>query len=257
MKKYTLHRFGLFSLLKFGFVTGLIASFPVIGFFIISGWRTAINLWEWLITYEIVIPFRLLMMDEITLNARQMLQGWEPLTYLEAIADLGWLQIILYIFVFTLLAGIWTALVAVTSGLGFNLLAWLTGGLQISLSEDSGQVQSPQQRPQLRIQKPLLETPMRSQPPIKGPRLKITDPIQRVIPITSPSTLIGSGPDCAVHLDGLQPKHAQLSYEDGRYLLYDYSRGSTMVQGRVINGVNMVKDGFLIQLGHYNMVFRY
>jgi hypothetical protein len=252
MKKYTLHRFGLFSLLKFGFVTGLIASFPVIGFLIISGWRTAIELWEWVTTYEIVIPFRLLMMDEITLNAQQMLRGWEPLNYLEAIANLGWLQIILYIFVFTLLAGIWTALVGVASGLGFNLLAWLTGGLQISLSEDAVQVQSQQ-----RIQKPIPAQLARAQPTVKGPRLEITDPIQRVVPITSPATLIGSGPDCAVCLDGLHPKHAQLSYEDGRYLLYDYSQGSTMVQGRVINGVNMVKDGFLIQLGHYKMVFRY
>jgi len=254
MKKYTLHRFGLISLIKFGFITGLIASFPVIGFLIICGWRTAINLWEWLITYEIVIPFRLLMMDEITLNARQMLRGWEPLNYLETIANLGWLQIILYIFVFTLLAGIWTALVGAASGLGFNLLAWLTGGLQISLSEVEVQVQPP---PQQRIQKPLSEPPARVQTSVNGPRLEITDPIQRVMPVTSQVTLIGSGPDCAIRLDGLHPKHAQLSYEDGRYLLYDFSQGSTMVQGRVIDGVNMVKDGFLIQLGHYSIVFRY
>jgi hypothetical protein len=250
MKKYTLHRFGLFSLLKFGFVTGLIASFPVISFLVISGWRTAINLWDWLTTYEIVIPLRLLLIDEISLNAREMLRGWEPLNSLETIANLGWLQIILYILVFTLLAGIWTALVGVVSGLAFNLLAWLTGGLQISLSEDAVQVQS-------RLQKPIPEAPVRIQAPVKGPRLKITDPIQRVIPVTSQVTIIGSGPDCGVRLEGLQPKHAQLSYEDGRYLLRDYSQGSTLVQGRLINGVNMVKDGFLIQLGPYHMVFLY
>ena len=201
-------------------------------------------------TYEIVIPLRLLIIDEISLSAREMLRGWEPLNSLEAIANLGWLQIILYIFVFTLLAGIWTALVGVVSGLAFNLLAWLTGGLQISLSEDAvqGQSRSPKALP-----KPPVPTPA----PVQGPRLKITDPIQRVIPITSQVTLIGSGPDCGIRLEGLQPEHAQLSYEEGRYLLRDFSQGSTMVQGRLINGVNMVKDGFLIQIGPYHMVFRY
>jgi hypothetical protein len=266
MKTYTLHRFGLFSLLKFGFVTGLVASFPVISFMVISAWRTAINFWDWLVNFEIVIPLRLLLADEISISALEMLRGWPPIETLEAIAGQNWLQIILYILILTFLAGVWTALVGFFSGLAFNLLAWLTGGLQLKMSggdDQPVQMSSPSPHPmkafpgsQGPIQSPPARQALSSVPP-SGPYLEIIAPVQQIVPITAVNTLIGSGPECAISLDDLQPRHAQLSYEEGRYLLRDFSQGKTLVQGHIVEGINMIKDGFQIQLGHYHMIFRY
>jgi predicted component of type VI protein secretion system len=52
------------------------------------------------------------------------------------------------------------------------------------------------------------------------------------------------------------PRHAQISLEQGRYILYDFSQGQSQVQGQIVRGPNMLKDGFLIHLGQYAITFR-
>jgi hypothetical protein len=250
MKNYTLHRINLFSLLKFGFGTGLIVSFPLVSLFIISAWRTIIAFVDWLETLEIVIPVPFLVISEITVDVMDLLRGWQFLDALETIAALGWIRIILLIIIMTLVLGVMLALVSVFSGVIFNLLALFTGGLRLSLSEEAVQDRGTSQKPV-----PVVSPQHQRQ--VTGPRLEITSPIRRVVPVSSLETLIGSGPECALRLDGLQPHHAQISYENGRYILRDFSQGDAKVQGHVVDGTNMIRDGFSIQIGQYSMIFRH
>ncbi len=243
----------------------MIVAFPMVCLMIISIWRTAVNLLEWLTNFEIVIPLKFLLLDEISINAMEVLRGWQPIEYLQTVAGQNWLRITLYIILITFLAGVWTALVGFFSGLAFNALAWLTGGLQISVSGEMeyvelGSRQSPPPFLTLPNNNKSTRTPQKRIETLSstssGPRLEIISPIQRISPITNAGTFIGSSPDCEIMLDNLKPRHAQISYEEGRYILRDFSQGETMVQGFVVNGVNMIKDGFLIQLGHYRMIFK-
>jgi hypothetical protein len=248
MKTYTLHRINLFFLLKYGFVMGLIVAFPLVSLSIIYLWGTAIEVITWLRDFQLSIPVPLL--SDIEINGLALLQDLEIIVIIQDFASLTWTGIILRILVATLVAGILTSLVAWFSGVVYNLLSWLTGGMKLTLSEGTAQVQAASPQPQVAAKPQVVAQPA-------GPRLEVTAPVQRVIPITSQETLIGSSPECVIQLDGLQPRHALLSYEDGRYVLRDYSQGQTQVQGRLINGVNMVRDGFLIQIGPYSMIFRY
>jgi hypothetical protein len=249
MKNYTLHRINLFSLLKYGFGTGLIVSFPLVSLSIISAWRIIIAFVDWLETLEFVIPVPFLVISEITVNVMNLIRGWQFIDALVTIAALGWIRIILLIIVMTLVSGVLVALAVVFSGAIFNLLALFTGGLRLSLSEEAVQDRGVSQKPESLISP-------QNQRQVTGPRLEIVSPIRQVIPVSSLETLIGSGPECALRLDGLQPSHAQLSYENGRYILRDFSQGDIKVQGHPVDGVNMVRDGFNIQIGQYSMIFR-
>lgn len=248
MKTYTLHRINLFFLLKYGFVMGLIAAFPLVSLVMVYLWGTANDIITSLREFQLTIPVPLL--ADIEINGLAVLQDVEVVRTIQDFAELTWMGIILRILVATLVAGILTALVVWFSGGVYNLLSWLTGGMKLTLSEGVAQVREAAHQPQVAARPP-------AQAPVTGPRLEVTAPVQRVFPITSQETLIGSSPECGIQLEGLQPRHAQLSYENGRYILRDYSQGHTQVQGRVINGMNMVRDGFLIQLGPYSMTFRY
>jgi len=218
----------------------------VISILVIGVWGTANDIMIWLREIELSIPVPLF--SDINLNLMDLLQGVEIIEAIEGFAELTWMQIIGRILSGTIIAGILAALAAFFCGGIFNLLALVTGGMKVSLKEGAVEIKEFKNQPTVQPKK---------QPQITGPRLEITSPVQRVFPVASHKTLIGSSPECALQLDDLQPNHALLSYEAGRYLLQDYSQGNTQVQGRVINGVNMVKDGFLIQIGPYKMTFRY
>ena len=250
MKTYTLHRLDLFSLFKFGFFSGLIASLPPICILTLLAWSIVVSMAKWLgnLTYTIPIPFPGI--SGISVDGVDLLHAHELLTSLEVWAALGWLRVLLLVVGLTFAAGLWMGITAVISGLAFNLLAALSGGLQITLSESALQLQ------------PELAAPEQAAVSIAsarqrtGPCLEINSPIQRIVPITREVTLIGSGPECDLSLDDLQTRHAQLSYENGRYFLRDFSQGGSTVQGHIVHGMNMLRDGFVLQLGQYTMTFR-
>jgi hypothetical protein len=251
MKTYTLHRLDLFSLFKFGFFSGLIASLPPICILTLLAWSIVVSMAKWLgnLTYTIPIPFPGI--SGISVDGVELLHARDLLTILEVWAALSWLRGMLLVVGLTFAAGLWMGLTAVISGLAFNLLAALSGGLQMTLSERVLQV-----LPGLPVPEgaavPGIPVP---QPQQTGPRLEINSPIQRIVPITREVTLIGSGPECDLSLDDLQTRHAQLSYENGRYILRDFSQGKSQVQGHIVQGMNMVRDGFVLQLGQYTMTF--
>ncbi len=78
----------------------------------------------------------------------------------------------------------------------------------------------------------------------------------QIVAIAKASVIFGSDSSADIRLEGLQPRHAQLNLENGRYILRDLSGGQSWVQGRPVAGPNMVKDGFAIQFGKWTMIFR-
>ena len=88
------------------------------------------------------------------------------------------------------------------------------------------------------------------------PRLEIQEPWSFVYPLATAVILIGSDAACQLRLADLQPRHAQISYEDGRYILRDLSLGQSWVQGQTVQGPVYIQDGYFLQFGPYVMNFR-
>ncbi len=76
------------------------------------------------------------------------------------------------------------------------------------------------------------------------------------LPLRAGTMSFGSASGNAVVLDGLAPRHAELRFENNRYILYELGSGQTWVNERAIVGANMLKDGFRVRLGPYELVFR-
>jgi len=69
-------------------------------------------------------------------------------------------------------------------------------------------------------------------------------------------TTIGRGGDNDIVLDApsVSAHHAEIRYENGRYILYDKgSTNGTFVNGRRILGANMIKAGWTVQLGQVEL----
>ena len=80
----------------------------------------------------------------------------------------------------------------------------------------------------------------------------------RVSIVPGPTGRLGSQADNDVVLafGGIQPLHAEIRLEEGRYVIYDRSEGQVWVNARPIAGRNLLKDGFTIRLGEIDLVFR-
>ncbi|GIL15501.1 MAG: hypothetical protein BroJett039_06740 [Chloroflexota bacterium] len=79
------------------------------------------------------------------------------------------------------------------------------------------------------------------------------------IELTRPVTRIGSamGNDLVVPSARVAAYHAEIRIENGRYILHDVSNGmGVMVNGRAVQGSNMLKNGFQVTLGDVTFVFQ-
>jgi hypothetical protein len=94
------------------------------------------------------------------------------------------------------------------------------------------------------------------QPPApSGPWLAFgQDPNQRW-PLRPDCTRLGSAPDNTILLQGIAAHHAEIRFENGFFVLHDLAAGQTWVNDRLVAGRNMLKDGFRIRLGGYEMIF--
>ncbi len=88
------------------------------------------------------------------------------------------------------------------------------------------------------------------------PRLVSTLHPDVELPLEPTITRLGSASENDIVLPGAAPKHAEIRFEDGRAVLYDFSGGQTWVQGRPVRDANMLKDGFKVQFGPQEMVYR-
>ena len=88
-----------------------------------------------------------------------------------------------------------------------------------------------------------------------GPWLAMgQNPVQRW-PLRPDRTRLGSAADNDIVLPAAAQHHAEIRLENGVFVLYDQAAGQTWVNDRLVAGRNMLKDGFRIRLGNYEMIF--
>ena len=80
---------------------------------------------------------------------------------------------------------------------------------------------------------------------------------RQMIPLTKPTTTIGRqlGNDLVFHEEFLSRQHAEIVYEDGKYILHDkQSTSGTYVNGKKIERC-ILNSGDLISFANINLMF--
>jgi len=131
--KYTIRRISLAPLAKFGCLLGALVSLLPSLLCSLSALRLLGLVRHWLEGWqegEVEILGFIATLDFIKLL------GLEPvLKLLQDIGPVSWTFFILAVVVISLASGLLIALSVCVTGLGYNLLAWLTGGLAVELQE--------------------------------------------------------------------------------------------------------------------------
>jgi hypothetical protein len=131
--KYTIRRISLAPLAEFGCLLGTLASVLPSLLCGLSALRLLRLIRRWLEGWqegEIEILGFTAILDFVGLL------GLEPvLKLLQSIEPTSWTLLILAIVVVSVASGLLIALTVYVTGLGYNLLAWLTGGLVVELME--------------------------------------------------------------------------------------------------------------------------
>ncbi len=171
-----------------------------------------------------------------------------------------------------IIGGLLYGLAAAISALLYNLVASLSGGLLIGAEVVAAPVVQPQPAlPQPQALPPAQPqaaaippspgapavapgAPVGKAQPQAGPWLAVGVPPQHR-PLRPDRTRLGSAADNDIVVQGANPYHAEIRFEDGVYVLYDMAAGQTWVNNRLVAGRNMLKEGFVIRLAAQEMVF--
>jgi hypothetical protein len=131
--KYTVRRISLAPLAKFGCLLGILASLLPSLLCSLGALRLLDFIRRWLEDWqegEIEILGLTATLDFIELL------GLEPvLRFLQAVEPMSWTFLILAVVVMSVASGVLIALTIYVTGLGYNFLAWLTGGLVVELKD--------------------------------------------------------------------------------------------------------------------------
>ncbi|MBX3013616.1 MAG: FHA domain-containing protein [Caldilineaceae bacterium] len=240
MKAYAIRHVSLLSAFRFGFVIGATALL-IPG--ILAGIGTALliaGVEAWLGSWPEVSRFGLeiRLLELLNLTA---LAAW-----LERMVGWGWRFPLLIASLVVGLGGLSTGITTLLSATTYNFLAALSGGLVVDLEE----VRTvPQRPPAFSAYPPVAYSPR------VGPRLQATNSGQHW-PLTPAGVTLGSAANATIVLPGLAPRHAEIRFENNKhYVLYDFSSGQTWVEGRPIQGANLLKPGFRLRLGPHELVF--
>jgi len=131
--RYTIRRISLAPLAKFGCLLGTLVSLLPSLLCSLSALRLLVLARRWLEGWQEgeieILGFT------ATLDFIELL-GLEPvLRLLQAIGPMPWTFFILAIVIISVASGLLVALTVYVTGLGYNFLAWLTGGLVVELKE--------------------------------------------------------------------------------------------------------------------------
>ena len=131
--RYLIRRISLAPLAKFGCLLGTLFSFLPSLLCSLSALRLLGFVRRWLEGWQ-EGEFEIMGLTA-TLDFVELL-GLEPiLKLLQAVGPMPWTFLILAVVVMSVASGLLIALTVYATGLGYNLLAWLTGGLVIELKE--------------------------------------------------------------------------------------------------------------------------
>ncbi len=131
--KYRIQRVSTFSVARFGCLLGwIITVIPglVCG---LAAWQIAAAARDWLQSWE---GFDLSLLGfDYTLDLVDLLQLQDVITTLQIIENRALPLVILVLIVAAVGGGAVIALILVLLGWGYNLLAWLTGGVEVDLQQ--------------------------------------------------------------------------------------------------------------------------
>jgi len=267
--RYTIQNINAWSTFKFGAVIGCVLGFFP-GFTLGMTLRSLIHgLTAWLQSW-LVLDVPLLgsysLLDAVNLqNFLSQLQRWDRRS---------WLLVLLLTLLSIVMGGLLTGFFSAVAAALYNLIASFSGGIvvQADTLENSFFTIASASPSVLPPVAPVSPTPISSPPPpVVTPPSKpsvnpppdekvggwlIAQATQQHFPVGRAETRIGSGPDNQIVLDGLAVNHAVIRWENGRFILYDYSGGQTWVNGRALVGPNMIKAGFQIRLGSQEFLFQ-
>jgi hypothetical protein len=130
--RYTIRRISLAPLARFGCLLGTLVSFLPSLLCSLSTLRLLGLVRHWLEGWQ-EGEIEILGLTTITLDFVELL-GMEPvLELLQTIEPISWTFLVLAVVVISVVSGFLIALTVYVTGLGYNLLAWLTGGLVVEL----------------------------------------------------------------------------------------------------------------------------
>lgn len=257
---YTIKSISIWSALKFGGVIGVVLGFfpgLTLGLTLRSLVRTLRGWLESWFSLDIPIMGSISLLDAVRLG--------DFLTRLRTWDDRGWLMVLFLTLLAMVVGGILLAFFSALGAFVFNLVSAFSGGLIVEAETLDGSLAPPGRTPEYFVESPGATLPAMQQQerslysPSSGDRVigHLVDPItQQSWPVSQGETRIGSSPDNQIVLGGLAATHALIRWENGRFILYDYSGGQTWVNGRSLVGPNMLKPGFQIRLGAQEFLFQ-
>lgn len=179
--------------------------------------------------------------------------------------------------------GIVSAISSVVGALVYNLVAAISGGLEVTadlLNQPMAPIASAAFTPVSPPVAPSFPAPAPVAPSVAPRPAPVNPPVAPASPAPAPAasgggnswlalrdqpvqrwglrcpvTTIGAAPGCDIVLSGLAPRHAEIRCENDRHILYDLSGGQSWVNGRQITTANLLKDGFAVRLATLELVF--
>ncbi len=269
--RYTIQNINAWSAFKFGSVIGgVLGLFPglTVGLTLralIQGLLTWLESW---LTLDIPVVGSYSLLDAVNLkDFVAQLQQWN---------SRGWLLVLLLLLSSMVVGGLVTGVLSSLGAAVYNLVATFSGGLVLRADTMDISVVSAEVPASMPATFPTSPMPSSNYPQAavkQGEQLPNTSAAkppsgegavgwlfsqatQQHFPIGRGETLIGSGFNNQIVLDGLATNHAAIRWENGRFVLYDFSEGQTWVNGRSLVGPNMSKAGFQIRLGNQELLFQ-
>lgn len=258
--RYTIQNITPWSAMKIGGVVGgVLGFFP--GFTLGMTIRSLVHtLRVWLESWlrlDIPLVGSYSLLDAVNLgDFLSRLQCWD---------DRSWLLVLFLLLLSMVLGGVVGSLLSGLAALIYNLVASVSGGLVVqaeALREVGRAAEFPVKERaggenNRSLTTPSVTTPAPpASPEGSGGGWLIAQPTQQRWSISQGETRIGSGPGNQIVLGGLAANHAAIRWENGRFILYDYSGGQTWVNGRSLVGPNMLKSGFQIRFGNQEFLFQ-
>lgn len=250
MQRYRIRRVTIRSLLRFGLVLGSGLALPFGCLFALITAQIIPLLRHFLEVLQ-GAEYRLLG-QTIRLDFVKMLNLGGLLQTLQTLDQRLGLIVVLALLSITLGMGLVAALLAGLAGWGYNLLADLSGGIELQLAETEPSPAVPGLRAEARGEAGR----------VPGARAWLVpaqpDTVEPSYPLRGEVTSIGSGAGNAIVLPfpGIAERHAEIRCEGDRYVLYDLgSAHGSCVNGRRTQ-VNLLKDGWTVRFGDKEFVFR-
>jgi len=250
MQRYRIRRVTIRSLLRFGLVLGSGLALPFGCLFALITAQIISLLRRFLEALQ-GAEYRLLG-QTIHLDFVKILDLGGALQTLQTLAQRLSLVFVLALLSVTLGAGLIAALLVGLAGWGYNLIAGLSGGIELQLAQAEPSPAVPGRRAGA------AEEVSR----VPGARAWLvparTDATVPSYPLRGEVTSIGSGAGNAIVLPfpGIAERHAEIRQEGDRYVLYDLgSAHGSYVNGRRTQ-VNLLRDGWTVRFGDKEFVFR-